>query len=107
MSEYFIVLSQEPERHDTLEEAQRQQRNLAAHLPDRTFTIHRCKTWFYGARHFPKMVELLNDIIRDGLTPEHRARGFILLLTVKNRSPRLKVTPRPEWQPPPGAKEPR
>lgn len=104
MSEYFIVLSHEPQQHETLEDARCEQIALAKHFPDRAFRVHRCKTWLAGAKHFTKMVDLLGDIVREGLTPANLDRARVLLITIGNRTPRLKVTPHGEYVPPPGAK---
>lgn len=104
MSEFFIVTSHLHQQHETLAEAQAERAGLLAHFPDKTFTIYRCKSWLTGAKHFTKMVDLLGDIVRDGLTPANLERARILLLTIGTRTPRLKVTPRPEYEPPPGGR---
>jgi hypothetical protein len=86
MSGYYIVSSEKLEHHETLEDAMTQRGLLSRHMPGVKFTVHRCKRYLHGAKHFPKMVALLNDILRDGLTQAHRDRADILLLTIKNRS---------------------
>ena len=101
MSEYFIVLSHEPTRHESLGDAQAEQHTLAKHFPEKTFTVHRCKRWLFGAKHFTKMVDLLGDIARDGFTEANQERARILLLTIGNRTPRLRISPNapPEFEP--------
>jgi len=100
MSEYFIVLSTAPTRHATLAEAQIEQEMLRRYKPEHTFTIHRCKTWLVGARHFTKMVELLRDIVADGLTAANLERARIVLFTIGNRNPGIAVTAGPpEFEP--------
>ena len=110
MSEYFIVLATEPQRHQALEEARAEKIALAAHFPDKTFTIHRCKTYLHGAKHFTKMVELIGDLVRDGWTDANQERARLLMLTIGNRTPRLRtlrqVEGPEEYQPPLGAKMP-
>jgi hypothetical protein len=48
------------------------------------------------------MMELLNDIVRDGLTPTNRDRARIILVTIGNRTPSLTVAQSapPEYCPP-------
>lgn len=104
MSEFYIVTSQAYDQHATLDVAQRAQRVLQRHFPDKVFTIYRCKRWLMGARHFKKLVELLTDILAQGLTPELQDRARILLFTINYRDrPNTKVIPRvegpPEFQP--------
>lgn len=99
MSEFFIVLSHAVPEHETLAEALEQQRMLRAHVPDKEHTIYRCKRWLAGAKHFSKMVELLRDIQREGLTDPIQERMRILLLTIGNRTPKLQTlikTPGPD-----------
>jgi hypothetical protein len=108
VSEFFIVLSHPATEHETLPEAMASQRALQAHVPERTHTIYRCKRWLTGAKHFTKMVDLLNDIVRDGLTPANLDRARVLQVTIGNRTPRLKALHRvpgpPEYQPPAAAR---
>lgn len=100
MSEFFIVLSQVPQQHETLDDARADKRRLSKFFPDKTFTILRCKSWLHGAGHFPKIVTLLGDIVRDGLNDFNLERARILLLTVGNRTPNLKaVEGPPEFHP--------
>jgi hypothetical protein len=84
-----------------------EQRALAAHLPDRQHRIFRCKQWLAGARHFQKMVELMVDIQRDGLTEPNKDRLRLLLGTITHRTPKLKsliqVDGPPEYRPGGGA----
>lgn len=91
MSEFFIVLSQPVEEYETLAQALEQQRMLQAHVPDKGHRVYRCKRWMVGAKHFTKLVDLLRDIQRDGLTDSHRDRLRIVLLTIGNRTPALKT----------------
>jgi hypothetical protein len=61
MSEFWIVSGSVHEEHASLAEATRERDLLAAHFPDKTFRIFRCKRFLHSARHFPKLVELLRD----------------------------------------------
>lgn len=107
MSEFFIVCSQDHEEYETLADAMAQQRRLAAHVPERTHTIYRCKRWLAGARHFHKMVELMVDIQREGLTEPNKDRLRLLLGTIIHRTPKFKaliqVDGPPEYRPGGGA----
>jgi hypothetical protein len=104
MSEFFIVLSHEVEEHETLPQALAQQRMLQAHVPEKTHTILRCKRWLTGAKHFSKVVTLLTDIQRDGLSAGNKDRLRILLITIGTRTPKLQTlikAPGPlEYHPP-------
>lgn len=86
MSEFWIVSAARMERHATLEAAVRVMENLQRHCPDKTFRVYRCKRNIRSAAHFPKLVALLKDILRDGLTRENRDRALVILTTVGNRS---------------------
>lgn len=108
MSEFFIVLSHSVPEHETLPEALEQQRMLRTHVPDKEHKIFRCKRWLAGAQHFTKMVELIRDIQREGLTEPIQERMRILLLTIGNRTPKLKTLIRADgpvqYRPPAGGR---
>jgi hypothetical protein len=91
LSEYWIVCTCDHTEHDNAEDAQREHKVLSAHFPDRKLRLHRCKHFMQPARHFDKMVELLADIKRDGLTAANGDRADVLLTTIGNRTPRLKT----------------
>lgn len=103
MSEFFIVLSRPPEEFETLGEALAQKATLQRHVPDVEHKVYRCKRSLMSAEHFPKMVDLLDDIQTNGLTDENRDRLRLLLLTIGNRTPNLKTLRRvsgpPEFSP--------
>ena len=109
MSEFFIVV-QPPTQYETLEEARAVKDGFAKHFPDKEWTILRCKAWLNGAKHFAKMVELMADIHRDGLTAAHKDRLTILLGTIGTRTPKLQTLIRrpgpPEFQPRGGTASP-
>ena len=86
MSEFLIVTSKRYTRHASHEAACAEREMLRGRFPDRPFFLHRCKMSLQGASHFPKMVALLRDIMRDGLTRETRDRAFILLGTIDKRN---------------------
>lgn len=98
MSEFYIVSAGPHEEHKTIEAARLERDNLIRHI-DKPFRIYRCKDSLQGAKHFPKMVALLQDIVKDGLTQEARARAQVLLTTVHNRSPHITVRPGLPWAP--------
>ena len=100
MSEYFIVTAKDYERHKSLPEALGVRDFLRRHCPDSQLFVHRCKASLHSAKHFPKMVELLRDIVRDGLTPDNLTRARVLLITVDNRRD-MPISPNapPEFQP--------
>lgn len=108
MSEFFIVLSRPVQEFDDLAAAQAHQQSLTRHVPDAEHKVYRCKRWLVGAAHFPKMVQLLVDIQREGLNDVNRNWLRIILLTVGNRSPKLQSLTRApgpaEYQPPPGGR---
>ena len=103
MSEFFLVLAGEQNEIDTLEEAHRVCADLAAHVPDKTFKVYRCKRWMQPAKHFPKLHALLREIVRDGLTPALRDRADILLQTIRVRNdpatPHMTRRRVPEFEP--------
>lgn len=105
VSEFFIVTATRYPRHASLEEAQGVRSNLLRHLPDTAFFIHRCKASLNGARHFTKMVDLLRDIVGQGLTANNLDRARVLLLTIGNRSA-MPISPNaPDaWMPRTGAR---
>lgn len=90
MSEFFIVIALPVNEHTTLADAEHERDLLAAHLPDKTFKVYRCKEWLHSAHHFPKVVEFLTDLERDGLTADMRARLAVLLTTIGTRTPKFK-----------------
>ncbi|HLY06140.1 MAG TPA: hypothetical protein VKR31_10360 [Rhizomicrobium sp.] len=101
MSEYWIVTSKDYERHKSLPEALGVRDFLRRHCPDTEFFVHRCKASLHSAKHFPKVVELLRDIVADGgLSAANLDRARVLLLTVDNRRemPVAKNAP-PEFRP--------
>lgn len=87
-NDFYIVLSFAPEEIKTVEEAERVRANLERHVPDKVHRVYRCKRWLQTAHHFPKAVELLADIRREGLTGENANRLAVLLTTIgyRNRS---------------------
>jgi hypothetical protein len=108
LSEFFIVLSRPVEEFETLPEALIHQRDLERHVPDAEHRVYRCKRWLAGAKHFTKMLELLVDIQRDGLTNANRDRIRVLMFTISNRTPKLQTlitAPGPaEYRPPAGGR---
>jgi hypothetical protein len=104
MSEFFIVLSHPVTEHETIGDALQAKAVLEKHVPDKEHRVYRCKSWLAGAKHFSKAVELLGDIQRDGFTPAHQDRLRILLLTIGNRTPKLKTLIRAEGPPEFGAR---
>jgi hypothetical protein len=90
MSEFFIVLALPVNEHPTLADAEHERDLLAAHVPDKTFKVFRCKEWLHSAQHFPKVVEFLSDLEREGLTAEMRSRLSVLLTTIGTRTPKFK-----------------
>jgi hypothetical protein len=96
VSEFFIVIAQPVNEHATLQDAEHERDLLSAHLPDKTFKVYRCKEWLHSAHHFPKVVEFLTDLERDGLTPAMRARLTVLLTTIGTRTPKFKCLRMPK-----------
>lgn len=90
MSEFFIVCAEKHEHHEALAAAERERDMLSAHFPDKTFTIHRCKSSLHSAHHFVKAAHLLGDIERQGLTEDNRTRLRVLLATIGTRTPKFK-----------------
>lgn len=103
MSEFFIVLSHPVTQHEELEQALQEKAVLEKHVPERTHKVFRCKSWLHGAKHFSKAVTLLTDIQRDGLTEANKDQLRLLLFTIGNRTPRLKMLMRVEGPPEFGA----
>jgi hypothetical protein len=95
LSEYWIVCTCDHTKHDNPEDALREQALLSTHVPAKKTIVHRCKHFAQSANHFGKMVELLADIVREGLTAANRDRADVLLTTVGNRTPKFKTLTRP------------
>jgi hypothetical protein len=94
MSEYFMVLPEGQPEIETLEEAQRIRDGLNKHVRGTRFRVFRVKRSLHPAHHFPKLVQLLRDIVKaGGLTSDLRDRCTILLTTIGNRkeTPHLTV----------------
>ena len=86
MSEFWLVTSRRYEHHESLDESVAFMQRLQKHRPNLKLRIYRCKQNTRSAHHFPKMVELLEDIQREGLTREISNRIHILLSTIRTRS---------------------
>lgn len=85
MAEFWIVTSHDYEHHATVDGAVGEMRRLQTHLPDKKFRVLRCKKSIRPARHFTKLVTLLKDIVRDGLTKANKERAQVLISTIETR----------------------
>lgn len=86
MSEFWIVTASRLEEHPSLHDAVHQMDGLKRHFPDQPFRVYRCKRNIRSAYHFTKLVDLLRDIVRDGLTKENKNRAIVILTTINNRN---------------------
>lgn len=86
MSEFWIVTDPSVHHYSNYDAANAERVKLQAALPDKQFCVIRCKKNRFGARHFPKMVDLLRDILERGLTDDLASRARILLGTIGYRS---------------------
>lgn len=99
MSEFFIVASNQLQEFETLPEALVHKRDLERHVRDAEHKVYRCKGSLVGADHFTKMVALLADIQRDGLTPANADRIRVMFFTLGNRTPKLQTLTRASGPP--------
>lgn len=85
MAEYWIVTSKRYNRHASLEAAAEEMRARAERNPGTKFHVIRCKKSLHPAKHFTKLVQLLKDIVREGLTKANRDRALVLISTIETR----------------------
>jgi hypothetical protein len=86
-NDFYIVTTLPVEEHATLGDAEALRDALARHFPDKTFRVFRCKRHMHSARHFPKLVELLRDVLNArGLSPDLAARARVILTTIGTRN---------------------
>lgn len=86
-NDFFIVAATPVVEHATFDDALGAKRQMAHYMPEKEFRIFRCKRWMNTAKHFPKFVELIRDLVKAGeATPELLSRARILLQTIRNRN---------------------
>ena len=64
---------------------EREQERLTVNSGGVKFRVIRCKRFLGGSRTFPRMLAMLKDIVRDGLTTAHAEEARALLDEIEGR----------------------
>jgi hypothetical protein len=87
--DYWIITERKYPRFTSLEDAE-QERQRLIRRDGRQRRVLRCKPYLKAARNFPLMVNLLRNILRDGLSETSKVCGERLLAAIDDRHCDLK-----------------